>query len=185
MIDQIIDESKPKMNSAIDNLKEDLAKIRTGRAHAGILDGIAVSHYGTTSLIKEVASVSVPESNMIVIKPWDRNALSAIETAIRASDLGLNPTNDGVQIRLVLPPMTEERRKEIAVQVKKYGEQAKISLRNVRGEAWSKVQQAVKNKEATEDDKYTAEERLNKLTDEKNKEVDKISAEKEAEIMKI
>jgi len=182
MIDQIIDESKPKMNSAIDNLKEDLAKIRTGRAHAGILDGIAVSHYGTTSLIKEVASVSVPESNMIVIKPWDRNALSAIETAIRASDLGLNPTNDGLQIRLVLPPMTEERRKEIAVQVKK---QAKISLRNVRGEAWSKVQQAVKNKEATEDDKYTAEERLNRLTDEKNKEVDKISAEKEAEIMKI
>lgn len=185
MIDKIIDECKPKMNSAIANLHEDLSKIRTGRAHAGILDGIFVSYYGATSQIKELASIMVPESNMILIKPWDRNALGDIENAIRNSDIGLNPTNDGVQIRLVLPIMTEERRKEIAGQVKKNGEQAKIAVRNVRGESWSKVQQAVKNNEATEDDKYFAEEKLNKLVDEKNKEIDKIVADKEAELMKI
>jgi ribosome recycling factor len=127
----------------------------------------------------------VPESNQILVKPWDRGALNPIEVAIRNSEIGLNPINDGQQIRLVLPPMTEERRKEIALQLKKYGEEAKISLRNVRKEAWDKVQTALKNKEATEDDKYWAEEELNKLIDEMNKEVDKIVAQKEQEVMKI
>lgn len=185
MVDQIIEECKPKMKAAVDTLLEDLSRIRTGRANAAILDGIMVSYYGSSSAIKELASITVPESNMIVIKPWDRNALADVETAIRNSDLGLNPTNDGAQIRLVLPQMTEERRKEIVTQAKKAGEQAKISLRNIRGEEWSKVQQAVKNNQATEDDKYEAEDRLNKLIDEKNREVDKIVSDKETEIMKI
>lgn len=185
MIDQIISEIKPKMASTLENLREELARIRTGRAHAGILDGVLVPYYGSTSAIKELASITIPEPTVIAIKPWDRNSLADIETAIRSSDIGLNPINDGVQIRLILPQMTEERRKEIAFQVKKAGEQARVSLRNVRGEAWSKIQNALKNKEITEDDKYQAEEKLNKLIDEMNREVDKIITEKEADVMKI
>lgn len=185
MVDQIIIEIKPKMKAAIVNLSEELSRIRTGRAHAGVLDGIKAMYYGVATPLKEVATISVPEPTVISIKPWDRGVLSDIETAIRNSDIGLSPVNDGNQIRLVLPPMTEERRKEIVLQVKKQGEAAKVSVRNVRGEAWSRVQSAVKSKEATEDDKYQAEEKLNKLIDEMNGEIESIIAAKEAEVMKI
>jgi len=185
MVDQIIAEIKPKMKSAIDNLASELSNIRTGRAHAGILDGVKAAYYGNPTPLKEMATISVPEPTVISIKPWDRGVLSDIETAIRNSDLGLSPVNDGTQIRLVLPPMTEDRRKEIVGQVKKLGEGAKVNLRNIRGDAWSKVQSAVKNKEATEDDKYQAEEKLNKLIEEMNGEIEKVVTEKEAEIMKI
>ena len=185
MIDQIIKETKPKMQSSVDVLKTDLSKIRTGRANASVLDGIMVSSYGSMMSMKEVASVTVPEANQIYIKPWDKNVISAIETAIRNSDIGLSPINDGTAIRLILPPMTEERRKEIVNQVKKFGEEAKIAVRNIRGETWSKIQLAEKNKEATEDDKYRGEEELNKLTNDMNKEIDRLTLEKEVEIMKV
>lgn len=185
MIEEIIEGAVPKMQNAISTLIADLAKIRTGRAHQAILDGIYVSYYGSTSALKEVASITIPEPTSIAIKPWDKGMLADIESAIRNSDLGLSPVNDGVQIRLNLPPMTEERRKEIVGLVKKYGEEAKISLRNCRGDAWSKVQSALKSKEITEDDKYSAEDKLNKIIEERNKEVDKIVTEKETEIMKI
>ena len=185
MIDEIVNEIKPKMASSLENLQEELSRIRTGRANAAILDGVMVAYYGSKSPLREVASISVPEPTVISIKPWDRNLLADIESAIRNSDLGISPVNDGTQVRLILPPMTEDRRKEISGQVRKFGEQAKVSLRTIRGEAWGKVQSGLKNKEVTEDDKYQAEEKLNKLIDEKNKEVDKIIAEKDAEIMKI
>lgn len=185
MIDQILKDARPKMQAAIENLKTDLSRVRTGRANPGILDGVLVSYYGSNTMIKELATITVPEANQIVIKPWDRGALAPIETAIRNSDIGLAPINDGAQIRLVLPAMTEERRREIVGQVKKFGEETKVSLRNVRKDAWDKVQVAQKNNEATEDDKYWAEEELNKLINEMNKEVDKIVIEKETEIMKI
>lgn len=185
MIDSIIKEVKPKMKWAIEKLSDDLARIRTGRANPGILDGIMVSYYGTNTAIRELASISVPESNQILIKPWDRGSLNGIESAIKSSDIGINPINDGQQVRLVLPPMTEERRKEIATQVKKNGEEAKIALRNIRKEAWEKVQNAEKSNQATEDDRYWAEEELNKIIDEMNKEIDNVVAEKEKEIMKI
>jgi len=185
MVDQFIKDAKPKMQLSLENLKNDLAKIRTGRANASVLDGIMVSYYGTMTNIKEVASITIPEANQIYIKPWDKNAISGIETAIRNSDIGLAPINDGVAIRLILPPMTEERRRSIALQVKKSGEEGKISIRNIRGEAWSKIQAAEKNNEATEDDRYRGEEELNKLVNEMNKEVDRIVAEKETEILKI
>ncbi len=185
MLDQILKEAKPKMQASLEVLHDNLAKVRTGRANASILDGLMVTSYGSQMAIKEVASVTVPESNQIYIKPWDKNVIGNIETAIRNSDIGLAPINDGTAVRLILPPMTEERRKEIAIQVKKSGEEAKISLRNVRGEAWSRIQQAEKNNEVTEDDSYRGEEELNKLINDMNKEVDKIVAEKEVEIMKI
>lgn len=185
MIDQILKEIKPKMKSSLEVLVNDLSRIRTGRANPAVLDGIQVSMYGSNMSLKEVGTISVPEANQITIKPWDRGALAAIETAIRNSDIGLSPVNDGSQIRLVLPPMTEERRKEITLQVRKLGEETKVSLRNTRRDAWDKVQTAEKNKEATEDDRRWAEEELNKIVNEMNAEADKIVAEKEKEIMKI
>ncbi|MEI6499385.1 MAG: ribosome recycling factor [bacterium] len=185
MIEQIVKEAKPKMQLAIGKLSDDLHSIRTGRANASLLDPIMVSVYGAQSAIKEVASVTVPEANQIYIKPWDRNVLSGIETAIRNSDIGLSPINDGTAIRLVLPPMTEERRKAIALQAKKFGEEAKVVIRNIRGEVWGKVQSAEKKSEVTEDDRYWAEDELNKITNEMNKEVERIVGEKEKEILSI
>ncbi len=185
MIDQIINEIRPKMKDSIKELISELSRIRTGRAHASILDGVRAMYYGNLTPLNEMATISVPEPTVITVKPWDRGVLADIETAIRNSDLGLSPVNDGQQIRLVLPPMTGERRAEIVSQIKKQAEQTKVILRNIRGDAWSKVQAAVKNKEATEDDKYEAEEKLNKVILEMNKEVDRIASEKEAEILKI
>lgn len=185
MIDQILKETKPKMEKAVESLMNDLTKVRTGRANPSILDGVYASYYGANTALREMASISTPEANQIVIKPWDRNALGPIETAIRNSDVGLAPINDGQAIRLVLPPMTEERRREIATLLKKYGEEAKVALRNIRREAWEKVQNGMKNNTVTEDDRYSAEEELNKLVDEMNKEVDKIVTEKETDVMKI
>lgn len=185
MVNEILKQVRPKMKEAIAHLETDLRKVRTGRAHADILDPIKASYYGISTPVREMATVSVPEPNVIAIKPWDRNALADIELAIRNSDLGLSPINDGIQVRLVLPPMTEERRKELAGQVKKMGEEAKVTLRNIRSEAWSQVQAAEKKNEATEDDRYQAEEELNKLITEFNKEVDQVLSAKEAEVMKI
>lgn len=185
MIDQIIKEVKPKMESAISSLKTELSRLRTGRANPSILDNVTVSYYGTNTMIKELASVTVPDPGQIVIKPWERSVLNTIETAIRNSDIGLAPINDGQQIRLVLPPMTEERRKEIVSQVKKYGEETKVSIRNIRRDAWDKVQTAEKKSEVTEDDRRWAEEELNKIINEMNKEVDRTVSDKETEVMKI
>jgi ribosome recycling factor len=185
MIDEVMKTTKPKMTTCLNNLKDDLKKIRTGRANPEILDSIKVSYYGVLSPLREMASITVPEPTVIAVKPWDRNSLADIELALRNSDLGLSPVNDGVMIRLVLPPMTEDRRKEIVTSIKKMGEQAKVSIRTIRSEAWEKVQEAQKRKEITEDDRYRAEEELNKLITEMNKEIEKIVTEKESEIMRI
>ncbi|OQA04633.1 MAG: Ribosome-recycling factor [bacterium ADurb.Bin400] len=185
MIESIINEAKPKMKSAVDSLVSNFKKIRTGRANPDILDNVIVSYYGVSTPLREMATIAVPEPMMITIKPWDRNALADIELAIRNSSLGLSPINDGVMVRLVLPPLTEERRKQIVKEVKKEGEQAKIAIRNIRGEAWGRVQEAERKGEATEDDRYRAEDLLNKLVAEKNKEIDQVVAAKEVEILKV
>ena len=185
MVEDMLKEAEPKMAASIENLSTELSRIRTGRANPSILDGIFVMVYGSKMSLKEVASITVPEPTQILIKPWDRNVIAAIESAVRASELGLSPVNDGTGVRLSLPPMTQERRKEIVLSAKKYGEQAKISLRNVRGDMWSRIQAGVKNKEATEDDRDWAEKELNTLITEMNKKVDQIVAEKEKEIMEI
>ena len=185
MVDKILTDLRPKMQSIVASLKDELKNIRTGRAHASIVDSIRVPYYGSQTPLREVATVTVPESNVVSIKPWDRDLLGAIETSIRESDLNLAPVNDGSAVRLVLPPMTEDRRKEIVDQAKKLGEQTKVTLRGARSEAWSKIQDAVKNKQATEDDKYRSEDKLNKTIEEINKEVDQIVAEKEKEILTI
>lgn len=185
MIKDILKDAETKMSAAVDNLGTELTKVRTGRAQGSLVEDISVSYYGTTTSLKELASISVPEASMIQIKPFDRNSLGDIENAIRDADLGLTPVNDGTYVRLSLPPVTEERRIELTKQVKKIGEDAKVSIRSVRGDAWSKVQTLIKSKEATEDDKYQAEKDLNELTLKKNRDVDTVISKKEAELMKI
>lgn len=185
MLEKIIAEAKPKMEQAVDHLKEDLKTIRTGRASSSLVDDVMVSYYGSTTPLKQVASVTTPDSNLISIAPWDKNILGDIELAIRNANLGFNPINDGHQVRIVLPPLTEERRKEFVKSVNQKAEVVRISLRNIRKEAWEKVQAGQKSGELTEDDKYRGEERLNKLIDEFNKQVDEIVKQKEKDIMTI
>lgn len=185
MIVDILRDAESKMSATVENLKNELKKIRTGRAQGSLVEDITVSYYGTRTALKELASIAVPEVSLIQIKPFDRNSLGDIENAIRDADIGLTPVNDGTFIRLNLPPVTEERRIELTKQVKKTAEEAKVSLRTIRGDAWSKVQGLIKNNEATEDDKYQAEKDLNELIEKKNKEVDTVTSEKESEIMKI
>jgi len=185
MIKDVIKEAENRMSQSLDRLRGELRKIRTGRAQSGLVEDIKVSYYGTEVALKELALISIPEANLIQIKPFDRNSIGDIELAIRNSDLGLNPINDGNFVRIALPPMTEERRSELAKQIKKMGEEAKVAVRTIRGEAWSKVQGLEKSGQATEDDRYQAEEDLNKLIEKTNHSVDQIASEKEQDIMKI
>ncbi len=185
MPNQILKTVDDKMQEAILFLLEDLKKIRTGRANAALFEDIKVSYYGTMTSLKELASIMIPEASQIQIKPFDKNSIGDIETAIRNSDLGISPVNDGNYVRISLPPLTEDRRKELASQVKKAGESAKVAIRNIRADAWGKVKDGEKKGELTEDDKYKSEKELNLLTDKTNKEVDLEIAKKEKEIMSI
>lgn len=185
MINDILKEAEAKMVEAIERLKEELKKIRTGRAHSGIVEDVKVAYYGVETPLRELALITTPEANLIQIKPFDRNSIGDVETAIRNANLGFNPINDGNFVRIVLPPMTEERRIELTKQIKKYGEESKISLRTVRGDSWSRVQKGEKSGDVTEDDRYQAEEKLNKLIEKMNQNVEQVVAEKEKEVMKI
>jgi len=185
MVENLIKEAEKKMASAVDHLKDELTKIRTGRANASLVEDIRVAYYGATMSLKEVATITVPEPSLIQIKPFDRGSIGDIESAIRNSDIGLNPINDGNFVRLNIPALNEERRIELARQIKRVGEEVKVAIRNSRGDAWSKTQELEKKGDATEDDKFRAEKRLNELTEKINGEVDKIVSAKEAEIMKI
>ncbi len=174
-----------RMKKTIEVLKTQFASVRAGRANAGVLDQILVEYYGADTPINQIASISVPDPRTIVIQPWDASCLKAIEKAIQASDLGINPQNDGKVIRLVFPQLTEERRKELVKQVKKYGEEAKVAVRNVRRDAMDDFKALKKKSELTEDDLKIAEKEMQKYTDEYIKEVDKVSADKEKELYEI
>ena len=166
-------------------LKTQLASVRAGRANAAVLDQITVDYYGVPTPIQQVASVSVPDPRSLLIQPWDASVLKGIEKAILASELGINPQNDGRAIRLVFPQLTEERRKELAKQVKKYGEEAKVAVRNIRREAIDKFKKQQKASEITEDDYKTVEKDIQKLTDDYIKEVEGIADKKEKELFEI
>lgn len=185
MLDKIIAEAKPKMDAGIEHLKDDLRTIRTGRATSGLVDDVMVSYYGNSTPLKQVASITTPDSNLISIQPWDKGILGDIELAIRNANLGFNPINDGHQVRIALPPLTEERRKEFVKSVSQKAEVVKITLRNIRKEAWEKIQSAQKTGDLTEDDKYRGEEKLNKMIDDFNRQIDDIVKNKEKEIMTI
>ncbi len=183
MSDYIEFESKMKKTAEV--LKTQLASVRAGRANAAVLDQITVDYYGVPTPIQQVASVSVPDPRSLLIQPWDTSVLKGIEKAILASELGINPQNDGRAIRLVFPQLTEERRKELAKQVKKYGEEAKVAVRNIRREAIDKFKKQQKASEITEDDYKTVEKDIQKLTDDYIKEVEGIADKKEKELFEI
>ena len=183
MSDYIEFESKMKKTAEV--LKTQLASVRAGRANAAVLDQITVDYYGVPTPIQQVASVSVPDPRSQLIQPWDASVLKGIEKAILASELGINPQNDGRAIRLVFPQLTEERRKELAKQVKKYGEEAKVAVRNIRREAIDKFKKQQKASEITEDDYKTVEKDIQKLTDDYIKEVEGIADKKEKELFEI
>ena len=183
MSDYIEFESKMKKTAEV--LKTQLASVRAGRANAAVLDQITVDYYGVPTPIQQVASVSVPDPRSLLIQPWDASVLKGIEKAILASELGINPQNDGRAIRLVFPQLTEERRKELAKQVKKYGEEAKVAVRNIRRDAIDKFKKQQKASEITEDDYKNIEKDIQKLTDDYIKEVEGIADKKEKELFEI
>ena len=175
----LLTQNEEKMDKTIEALKRDLASIRTGRASTTLLDRISVDYYGTPTPIKQVANVSAPEPRLITIIPWERKMLGDIERAILKSDLGLNPNNDGTMIRLEIPQLTEERRKELSKKVSKDAEDSKVVIRNIRRDANDAIKKMEKKKEITEDDSKEAQENIQKLTDKKIKLIDEIKAKKE------
>ena len=174
-----------KMGKTIESVKGDFASVRAGRANAGVLDRIQVEYYGTPTPIQQVASISTPDPRTLQIQPWDGSILKAIEKAIQSSDLGINPQNDGRVIRLAFPQLTEERRMELTKQVRKYGENGKVAIRNIRRDAMEKLKALEKKSEITEDDRKEDEKELQELTDKRCKEIDALTAAKEKELMEI
>ena len=173
------------MSKSYDSLLKDFSTIRAGRANPHVLDKITVDYYGAPTPLNQVAAISSPDPRSLMIQPWDSTLLKAIEKAIQTSDLGINPQNDGKVIRLIFPQLTEERRKELTKQVKKYGEGGKVAIRNIRRDAMEKFKAMKKKSEITEDDLKELEEDLQKLTDTRCKEIDDLTAKKEAELMAV
>lgn len=174
-----------KMIKTIEVVKANFASVRAGRANAGVLDRIMVEYYGTPTPLNQVAAISSPDPRTLTVQPWDASLLKAIEKAIQTSDLGINPQNNGRLIRLAFPQLTEERRKELTKQVRKYAENGKVAIRNIRRDAMEKFKAMKKKSEITEDDLKELEEDLQKLTDKRCKEIDELTAKKEAELMAV
>ena len=178
-------EFENKMKKTCEALSTQYATIRAGRANAAVLDQIQVDYYGVPTPIQQVASIATPDPRSLLIQPWDASILKGIEKAILASDLGINPQNDGRMLRLVFPPLTEERRRDLVKQTKKYAEEAKVAIRNIRRDAIEKFKKQQKASEITEDDYKIAEKDIQKLTDDYTKEIDSISDKKEKELTAI
>ena len=178
-------EFENKMKKTCDALESQFATIRAGRANAAVLDQITVDYYGSPTPINQVASIATPDARSLLIQPWDASILKGIEKAIMTSDLGIHPQNDGRMIRLVFPPLTEERRLDLVKQTKKYGEEAKVAIRNIRRDAIEKFKKQQKASEITEDDYKNTEKDVQKLTDDYIKEIDKIMSSKEKELKEI
>jgi ribosome recycling factor len=182
MIENILEDLRQKMNSTVASLKKDFLRIRTGRASTALFDGIKVNCYETKMPLDQVASISVPESRLITIKPWDQSVLVEIEKSILKSELGLTPMNDGKMIRISIPPLTEERRRDLAKLAKKMSEEGKVAIRNHRREANELLKDLKNEKEIPEDDLYKAQDDVQKTTDEFIKKIDEVTSEKEKEI---
>lgn len=177
-------DAEERMEKALAALKRDLATLRAGRASPALLERVSADYYGTPTPINQLGSITTPDSRTLVIQPWDKSALSAIEKAILKSELGLNPASDGTVIRIVIPPLTEERRKELAKETKKFGEEAKVAIRNIRRDANDDIKKKEKG-EISEDESRRHQDDIQKLTDRYVAEVDKILAAKEKEIMEV
>ena len=185
MINDITTDTEDGMKKAVDSFKRDLQKIRTGRANAAMLDGIKVDYYGTPTPVNQVATVTVVDARLISVKPWEKSMLPVIDKAIRASDLGINPVSDSELVRLPVPPLTQERRKELAKVVNKQTEEARVAVRSARRDAMDMVKDAEKDKEITEDERKNGEKKIQELTDKYIAMIDDIAKAKEKEIMEL
>ncbi len=185
MIDDLKSKTKSGMEKAVESLRRDLSKVRTGRASVAILDDVRVDYYGTPTPLNQIGTLAVPEPRLITIQPWEKKLIPEIERAIQKADLGINPTSDGIIIRLAFPALTEERRKEMVKQVKKMGEEGKIAVRNARRDANETLKRLLKDKEISEDDEKHGEKEIQTLTDEFVARIDKVVADKEKELMEI
>ena len=184
-LDDIYKDLKDGGEKSLESLRRDLARLRTGRANLAILDGIKVNYYGTPSALNQVASLSIPEPRQIIIQPWDQSVVGDIEKAIIASDLGLHPQNQGKILRIILPELTEERRRELAKVVKKRNEEAKVALRHHRKEAMDFLKEMEKEKEITEDEMHRGQKKVQEIVDEYSERTDEIAGAKEKEILEI
>jgi ribosome recycling factor len=185
MIADVKKNAEQKMKKTVETLKGDLAKVRTGRAHTGILDHIVVDYYGTPTPIPQVANVTLLDARTIGVSPWDKKMASAIEKAIRDADLGLNPATMGETVRVPMPALTEERRKELTKVVRHEGENARIAVRNVRRDAIHHLKDLLKQKKVAEDEEHRAQDEVQKLTDRSIAEIDKLLQQKEADLMAV
>ena len=185
MISDIQQGAATRMGKSIDALKHEFSKIRTGRAHPSLLDQISVSYYGTESSLSQVANIAVEDARTLTITPWEKGMVQAIEKAIMKSDLGLNPATNGMTIRIPLPPLTEERRRNLVKVVKHEAENGRVAIRNIRRDANSEIKEALKEKMISEDEARAAEEKIQKLTDQYVKEVEKLLEAKEADLLSI
>ena len=185
MIEDNLREAETKMQKSLDALGKEILTIRTGRASPGLIDRIPVEYYGNPTPLNQLASITAPEPRLIVIQPWDRTVIMAVEKALQKSDLGLNPANDGQVIRVPIPPLNEERRREYVRLVKRYAESAHVAVRNIRRDQMEKIKGAEKAKQVSADDAKRASERLQKVADRYIAKVDEAAARKEAEIMEV
>ncbi|MCH5317103.1 MAG: ribosome recycling factor [Eubacterium sp.] len=184
-MEKVLAATKERMEKCLDSLERDYKTIRAGRANPSVLDRITVDYYGCPTPLNQMAAISVPEPKMIMIQPWDASTLRSIEKAINASDIGINPSNDGKVIRLIFPPLTEERRKELVKEVSKRAEDAKVAIRNVRRDSMDDLKKLKKDNEITEDDQKTGEKKLQDITDSYVKQTDEMEKKKEQEILSI
>lgn len=185
MIDDVLRDSEDRMKKSIEAVDRELAAIRTGHAHVGLVDHVKVDYFGTSMPINQMATVQAPEARMLTIQPWDRNAMTAIEKALAQSDLGLNPSNDGQMIRLAIPPLTEQRRKDMIKLVHSRIEDGRVAVRNVRRDGNEHIKRLVTSKEASEDDQRKAQDQLQKLTDRYVGMIDQRGKDKEAELSEV
>ncbi|MBI4050356.1 MAG: ribosome recycling factor [Candidatus Doudnabacteria bacterium] len=181
----MIEQKKQEFENIIVHLKLELAKLRTGRANPAMVGDLKVDYYGTPTPIKQLGSIAVPEPRQLVIQPWDKNALQPVEKAIRDSDIGLNPANEGDKIRVTIPELTEERRRELTKLAGKTAEEARVKIRTLREEIWKGIKQQEESGKITEDDKFRQQEKLQKLIDEYNGKIKELAETKEKEIMTI
>ena len=185
MIPDIMNEAEDKMKKTVEVLRKELASVRAGRANPGMLEKITVDYYGTPTPVNQLANISVPEPRMLIIQPWDKTSMPAIEKAILKSDLGLTPNNDGVVIRLTIPQLTAERRTEIVKTVKKKAEENRVAIRNIRRELIDDIKKVEKDKIVSEDESKKGQEKAQKLTDKYIKEIDDVLDKKEKEVMEV
>src|SRR4030042_2188038 len=185
MIDDVFNDAKDRMTKAVEALRRELATIRTGRAHPGLVEHLRVDYYGVPTPLHQLATVAVPDPRLLTIQPWDRQAMGAIEKAILKADLSVTPTNDGTLIRLSIPQLTEERRRDLARVVHKKVEEGRVAARNIRRDGHEELRRLQREKLISEDDQFRGQEKLQKLTDEYVQQVERVGEEKEAELLAV